>query len=247
MEIKHVLQIVLICFVLLTAAGALEAQGFDSTGHVFIYPETKIVQLHDTFNLFLSIDTVKYLKSFLYDIEVDTMVIRLIGADRESFFNGPSGAFFFWKDTVQTYPLIGPRYVYEMLASLLGPATFVDGPGKLVRMRFVAVGQGMSPVVFRDVDMRDRYDAALTLRDSLGGLVIVCPTTYRFGDADNSGSIDISDVVYLIQYIFGGGPAPYPITITGDADCSGSIDISDAVYLIAYIFAGGPAPCNPCL
>ncbi len=62
------------------------------------------------------------------------------------------------------------------------------------------------------------------------------------GDADNGGVITISDAVYLINYIFSGGPAPCPPR-NGDADCSGAVTISDAVYLINYIFAGGPAPC----
>ncbi|MCC6962165.1 MAG: hypothetical protein IT585_02845, partial [candidate division Zixibacteria bacterium] len=60
-----------------------------------------------------------------------------------------------------------------------------------------------------------------------------------------SGSISISDAVYLINYIFAGGPAPVPV-IRGDADCSGLVTISDAVYLIYYIFAGGPVPCAAC-
>jgi uncharacterized Ntn-hydrolase superfamily protein len=67
-------------------------------------------------------------------------------------------------------------------------------------------------------------------------------TYYLPGDADGSGAIDISDAVWLIAYIFSGGPAPSPL-IAGDGNCDGSVDISDAVYLIAYIFAGGPAPC----
>jgi immune inhibitor A len=62
------------------------------------------------------------------------------------------------------------------------------------------------------------------------------------GDANGSGDIDIDDVVYLIAYIFSGGPPPDPLE-AGDADCSGDIDIDDVVYLIAYIFSGGPAPC----
>ena len=66
-----------------------------------------------------------------------------------------------------------------------------------------------------------------------------------WGDADHSGFVDISDAVYLVSYIFGGGPAPSPL-LAGDADCSGEIDISDIVYLIAYIFVSGPGPCeNP--
>jgi hypothetical protein len=66
------------------------------------------------------------------------------------------------------------------------------------------------------------------------------------GDADGNGLINISDAVYLVGYIFGGGPAPTPYPIcSGDADCNCLVNISDAVYLISYIFGGGPAPC-PC-
>ncbi len=65
---------------------------------------------------------------------------------------------------------------------------------------------------------------------------------YVFGDANHDGSIDISDAVYLIGYIFSGGPAPVPL-LAGDANCDQAIDISDVVYLIVYIFSGGAAPC----
>jgi immune inhibitor A len=66
---------------------------------------------------------------------------------------------------------------------------------------------------------------------------------YVPGDADGSGFVDIDDAVYLINYIFGGGPAPDPL-VSGDADCSGNVDIDDVVYLINYIFGGGPAPLD---
>ena len=60
------------------------------------------------------------------------------------------------------------------------------------------------------------------------------------GDADGNLIITISDAVYIINYIFSGGPTP----CNGDADCNCIITISDAVYLINYIFSGGPAPCT---
>jgi hypothetical protein len=69
-------------------------------------------------------------------------------------------------------------------------------------------------------------------------------TTSSCGDTDGSGSVDIDDVIYLIGYVFSGGPAPDPIA-NGDADCSGAIDIDDVVYLIGYIFAGSNPPCQP--
>ncbi len=64
------------------------------------------------------------------------------------------------------------------------------------------------------------------------------------GDANNSGGFSISDAVYIIAHIFGGGPAPAQPCL-GDANGSGGISISDAVYLIAHIFGGGPAPFCP--
>jgi hypothetical protein len=68
---------------------------------------------------------------------------------------------------------------------------------------------------------------------------------YSCGDANGDGSVDISDVVYLIAYIFSGGSAPSPL-LAGDANCDSTVDISDVVYLIAYIFSGGSAPCAVC-
>lgn len=69
-----------------------------------------------------------------------------------------------------------------------------------------------------------------------------CP--YVCGDANGDGTVNISDVVALIYYIFGGGPAPQPLE-AGDTDCSDVVNISDVVYLISYIFGGGPPPCDP--
>ncbi|MFH2055988.1 MAG: M64 family metallopeptidase [bacterium] len=65
------------------------------------------------------------------------------------------------------------------------------------------------------------------------------------GDCNSDALVNITDIVYLIQYIFAGGPPPTPLEV-GDADCNGVPNISDAVYLVAYIFAGGPVPCADC-
>lgn len=68
--------------------------------------------------------------------------------------------------------------------------------------------------------------------------------SYVCGDANESGTVDIDDVVWLIAYIFSGGPEPMPY-LAGDANCSEGVDIDDVVYLISYIFSGGPEPCDP--
>ena len=68
--------------------------------------------------------------------------------------------------------------------------------------------------------------------------------TVTLGDANGDGTTNVTDAVYLINYIFSGGPAPEP-EWAGDANCDGTVNVTDAVYLIQYIFAGGPPPCEP--
>jgi hypothetical protein len=68
------------------------------------------------------------------------------------------------------------------------------------------------------------------------------------GDCNNDGLIDIDDIVYLINYAYGGGPEPVPHPQNGNANCSnegmnpGDIDIDDIVYLINHVIGGGPEP-----
>jgi len=70
------------------------------------------------------------------------------------------------------------------------------------------------------------------------------------GDVDYSGgpnSIDISDIVFLVNYIFMGGPEP-PCLEQADINDTGGpnyVDIADLAYLVDYMFSGGPEPV-PC-
>lgn len=65
---------------------------------------------------------------------------------------------------------------------------------------------------------------------------------YVPGDVDMTGEIDIADLVFLVIYMFCGGPKPW-IMGTTDVDGNGvGPDIADLVYLVNYMFNGGPAP-----
>jgi hypothetical protein len=67
---------------------------------------------------------------------------------------------------------------------------------------------------------------------------------YICGDAGGDGQVNISDAVYIINYIFiPGSPAPEPLQ-AAEVNCDGNVNISDAVYIINYIFVGGAAPCD---
>ena len=69
-------------------------------------------------------------------------------------------------------------------------------------------------------------------------IAIVC------GDANSDGTVNIGDAVYIISYVFRGGPAPQPLQ-TADANCDGASNVGDAVYIISYVFRSGAEPCCP--
>jgi hypothetical protein len=61
------------------------------------------------------------------------------------------------------------------------------------------------------------------------------------GDADGDWKRNAVDVVYLINYLYIGGPAPEHLE-AGDVNCNGTINAADVVYLINYLYIGGPPP-----
>jgi len=62
------------------------------------------------------------------------------------------------------------------------------------------------------------------------------------GDIDGNGQANvIGDLVYLVDYMFNGGPPPTNLD-TANLDGEDGIDISDLIYLVDYMFNGGPPP-----
>jgi hypothetical protein len=60
-----------------------------------------------------------------------------------------------------------------------------------------------------------------------------------YGDLNGDGRFNISDLTYMVNYIFANGNAPKDY-LRGDYDGDGSVTIGDAVFLLNYLF--GPFP-----
>jgi M6 family metalloprotease-like protein len=67
------------------------------------------------------------------------------------------------------------------------------------------------------------------------------PGTFLLGNTNSDETVDVGDVVYLINYLYKNGSPPVPQE-AGDTNCDGLVDVGDVVYLINYLFKGGPPP-----
>jgi hypothetical protein len=67
---------------------------------------------------------------------------------------------------------------------------------------------------------------------------------FRRGAVRGMETLDISDGIRLLDYLFRGGPEP-PCLDAADADDSGVLELTDAVRIFGYLFLGADAPPPP--
>ena len=82
----------------------------------------------------------------------------------------------------------------------------------------------------------------------VNGYLDIQPSSCCLGDrgnVDNSPDdlVDVTDLVFMVNYMFGGGTEPVCLE---EANIDGSeddvIDVTDLVYMVNYMFGGGVAP-----
>lgn len=71
---------------------------------------------------------------------------------------------------------------------------------------------------------------------------------FRRGDANASGSVDLSDAVFILDVLFRGGKT-FSCLDAADSNDDAKVDLSDAVFILGFLFQGGrpiPAPFPGC-
>jgi len=154
----------------------------------------------------------------------------------------------------QESPAYDPAFLYGKMSSNSGYDLYTPGYGE---DEFIDLHTG---VTFTQTDMNlgdtlsyyfvmittnqgqaDFLSQAAIARD--WAIVHTLPPDCMPGDANNDRQVNVGDAVYLISYIFKGGPPPVPYPIcSGDANGDCQCNVGDAVYIISYVFKGGPAP-----
>lgn len=70
-------------------------------------------------------------------------------------------------------------------------------------------------------------------------------TVLQRGDVNFNGSVDITDLVALIDYMYITFTPPIPIVEAGNVNCQGGVNILDLVALINWLYLTfDPPPCN---
>jgi len=67
---------------------------------------------------------------------------------------------------------------------------------------------------------------------------------FRRGDSNASGGLNITDGVFVLNYLFLGGQEPLCLD-AADSDDNGNLNISDGVRILNFLFLGGAAPPAP--
>ena len=67
---------------------------------------------------------------------------------------------------------------------------------------------------------------------------------FRRGDANMDGRVDMTDAVFVTQYLFLGGCEP-PCMNQADANNDGVVDVSDSIHLLSWLFTDGAEPPFP--
>jgi hypothetical protein len=97
------------------------------------------------------------------------------------------------------------------------------------------------PHFVNDVEIQDDY---LYAACAVGMYIYEGDFSRECGDANADYSVNISDAVSIVNYVFVGGNSPDPYDI-GDVNCDSSVNVSDAVSIINFVFIGGYSPCDP--
>jgi len=83
--------------------------------------------------------------------------------------------------------------------------------------------------------------------DEVAEIAGVVGVPFRRGDSDGDGALNLTDGVFVLQFLFSGGPSPLCLE-AADADDDGALSITDGIAILGFLFLGGeplPAPGPP--
>ncbi|MCP4706208.1 MAG: hypothetical protein GY865_16555, partial [candidate division Zixibacteria bacterium] len=112
---------------------------------------------------------------------------------------------------------------------------------------FTDNGDGSAAFVFspQAAQIGDVYSLTFTVTDPSSAFDEVSVTyevvDFLRGDANSDNILDMSDILYILNYLYKDGQAPASVEAT-DVNYDSDINILDAEYLVRYFYKKGPPP-----
>jgi len=137
---------------------------------------------------------------------------------------------------------------------ILNLTVFIDvsglGPGEMAgpcRISVLNTAEGEPPLFVGGLPVTTAVSVNNQTRaPSIRNLAIVARVElpFRRGECNNDGSLDLSDGIFVLGYLFQGGLVPACLEAC-DMNGDGTLDVSDAVFLLNFLFVGGVPPPPP--
>ena len=195
-------------------------------------------------------DTIDYLDVFAGDINDNVAyAVTYINVTEETIVDIGLGS-------DDSYHLL----VNGVTPTIGGAGNIARGYGAANEVQSVAEDVVLSPgcniIMLKVFEGGGGHGFRLRFQDDAGNPVLpgslhldpTCPTGggagFRRGDSNASGDLNITDGVFVLNYLFLGGPEP-PCQDAADSDDNGTLNITDGVRILNYLFLGGPAPPAP--
>jgi hypothetical protein len=105
-------------------------------------------------------------------------------------------------------------------------------PGESIELTAVSRG--------RDNDVGRNWRSSA----STGGTPGRSDGVFSRGDANSDDRFDLTDALFIVNWLFLAGPTPGCID-SADVDDSARVDVTDAVVLLNFLFLSGPMPAAP--
>jgi hypothetical protein len=128
-----------------------------------------------------------------------------------------------------------------------GGAITITYNGLPLNSTFTDYGNGTAAFVFapQSSQIGNVFSLVFTARDS-NGATDVASSSYRVvaflrGDANSDNNLDMSDIMFILNYIYKGGQPPASFD-AADVNLDNAINILDAEYLIRYFYKKGSPP-----
>ena len=147
-----------------------------------------------------------------------------------------------------TGPEENPLTVCRLLVEYTAPETLDDSCDTILTYVDGLKGRGKA------IDNKITQDARSVIPQKLEKTVTVtanASSRQLAGDCNQDGSLDISDTICLLGYLFQASPPTLPCgplaTSPGniavfDGNGDSNVDLSDAIYKLSFLFSGGPPP-----